>query len=182
MASKIRPRLDHGRLEQAIYGEIPIGRLIGDETMPLANYRVADYVGNATIDPGRDSTDPIAATAERFFDDQGAHIETLRSPDLAPDLNVAIFATFVVIEIRPLTPQVEFLVLAPPRIGDDRAPTPYLGLMRSQNTDALVHALARPDARAELFQAIAKLLPALARKPREPRSGKGLLRRLFGRS
>ena len=180
MSRIARPRLDHASLERAIYEGRSIGDLTGDHGSPISPYRVVDYVGSFRIDPGREPQDLIHATAQQFFEAQGAHMETLIDSQRQRDFHIALFTTFIVVEIRPLTSRAEFLVLAPPRPSGD-APTPYLGLVRSQNTDALREVLARAETRREVFEAIERLLRALEGRPRGSRARPGLLRRLLGR-
>jgi hypothetical protein len=181
MPAGSRTRLDHARLEQAIYRRQTLHELIGEGPPLLSTYRVVDYVGSHGIDPARDPRDLIHASAAKFFEDQGAHIETLPGASVGFDFSLAVFATFLVVECRPLTPQVEFLVLAPTSADDESEPAPYRGLMRSQNTDELRLALQSEPERSELFGYVSRVLLALARPQGDkPRRG-GLLRRWLGR-
>jgi hypothetical protein len=181
MPSGSHPRLDHARLERAIYGRQGLHELIGEGPPLLSTYRVVDYVGNHGIDPARDARDLIHASAAKFFEDQGAHIETHPGTSHGFDFSLAVFATFLVVECRPLTPDVEFLVLAPTSADDESEPAPYRGLMRSQNTDELRVALQSEPTRGELFGYVNRVLQALARPQGVRRHRGGLLRRWLGR-
>jgi hypothetical protein len=177
-----RPRLDHARLEQAIYRRQALHELIGEGPPLLSSYRVVDYVGSHGIDPARDPRDLIHASAAKFFEEQGAHIETLPGASHGFDFSLAVFATFLVVECRPLSPEVEFLVLAPTSADDESEPAPYRGLMRSQNTDDLRLALQSEQTRGDLFGYVNRVLEALARPESRKPHRRGLLRRWLGRS
>lgn len=114
MTSKLR----HDRLEEAIYGKLSIADVIGEQQPPwLDRYVIADYVGDYRLDPTR-GPDLINASAAMFFEDAGAYIRSYGGSEYGHAFNLALFATFLVVERHPYTPDAEFLVLKPalPRI------------------------------------------------------------------
>ena len=152
-------KLRHDRLEAAIYGKRSVESIVGRPVPDLGPYVVADYVGDVRIDAerfGRSDAPPTGARG--FFEEQGAYVTAYRAPDPGEPLALAVFATFVVLELRPDGPQSEA----------------YLGLMRTQNTDALVAALdARPDL-STLFADLRELIAWLrdeASRPEDRRTG-----------
>ena len=167
-------KLRHDRLEAAIYGKRSVESIVGRPVPELGPYVVADYVGDVRIDAerfGRSDAPPTGARG--FFEEQGAYVTAYRAPDPGEPLALAVFATFVVLELRPDGPQSEFLVLTPPR-PESLQGAAYLGLMRTQNTDALVAALdARPDL-STLFADLRELIAWLrdeASRPEDRRTG-----------
>jgi hypothetical protein len=175
-AAPATTKLQHARLERVIYQRTPLGELIGELAGSLAPWRVADYVGSHQIDRSRfGAQDLIGATAVLFFEDAGAHLESFPGEPHGRPYNLAVFATFLVVEIRPLTPEVEFLVLAPPLTETG----PYAGLVGSQNADALRAHLREPEGLRAALAAIDALLVQLAAPPKARR--RGLLSRLLRR-
>lgn len=183
MSNPITP-LDHTLLEKAIYAHQSVHRLIHTPSPLLADYWVADYVGDPLIGQAQmPDKDLSRADARTFFEDSGAFITQYvgwRRSDVARhDFNLAVFATFLVVEIDPGSPSVQFLVLAPkpPESAQEGA---YVGLMRSQNTDQLREAIeAEPEQTERVMQDIAHLLIALTPSPKPAR--KSLLQRLLRR-
>lgn len=175
MSTKLR----HDRLEEAIYGKYTLTEVLGETPAWLADYVVADYVGDYRLDPQR-GPDLINASAAMFFEDAGAYIRSYAGSDHGQPFNLAVFATFAVVEIRPYTHEAEFLVLKP-------APTtsladgPYIGLMASQNTDALDSALQDADDLGPLFSDLSRLLHALSGERPLRRKGGGTLTRWIDR-
>jgi hypothetical protein len=173
-------RLDHQALERAIGEQTALTTLLGRAPARMGDWRVADFVGSVQLDRERFGPhDLIGASAELFFEDAGAHSRTLAGAEFGRDFDIALFATFVVLAIRPLTETTQFLVLAP----RTQSQGPYSGLVAAQNTDALCAELAG-DARlrAGCFADLSDLLAALAGAPRPPVPPKpGFWRRLFPR-
>ncbi|MGV6810071.1 MAG: hypothetical protein ACWA5U_09365 [bacterium] len=162
-------KLQHAALEQAIYGKHSLAELLAnvpDAVDSLINqYQVADYIGSHTAKTDGYAKDDLRKTVARvFFEDDGGYKATIECID--QPFNLAIFATFIVIEINPNTAEVEFLVLIPQRpktLENAR----YAGLMKSQNTDQLLHDLNNadhPQALQQVTQQIQQLL-AMLREP-----------------
>jgi hypothetical protein len=172
-------RFSHARLEEVIYGRVPLAQIIGHEPSQLGNYVVVDFVGSHQIDQERFAAgDLIQASARIFFEDSGAFVTSFEGEAHDKPFNLVLFATFVVIEIAPYTPRAKFVVLAPP--APATAETPYAGLVRANNTDLLRERLEAADDLGNVFTDIETLLIALTRDPVEaPRAG--LLQRIFKR-
>lgn len=166
--------LSHARLEKAIYTSQSIAELIDSDTPLLKDYRVADYVGNSQI--GLTTGAPTSARA--FFEDAGAYVTHYPGSDCGKDFDIAVFATFLVVEIHPDSPHTEFLVLAP-RQAEALIGGAYVGLMASQNTDGFREQADEPSRREALMDDVEALLNALAAQARTP--PKGLIQRLLGR-
>nr|CAA6828290.1 MAG: Unknown protein [uncultured Thiotrichaceae bacterium] len=133
----MKQRLQHARLEQAIHKSQSFSELLDIPCEVLGNYCVRDYVGSPGMkqDPTTDNT-----RAKGFFEDQGAWRETL-TLEAGEGLSLAIFATFLAVEIDAGTDTAEFLVLAPKRSPEQEGGM-YVGLMKSHNTDSLCQLLA----------------------------------------
>jgi hypothetical protein len=161
------PRLQHSQLEQAIYGKKTVADILAQqatthspETSPISQYVIADYVGSHTAKTGEYAKDDLRKTvAKVFFEDDGGYKTTLKTDD--EQLTLTLFATFLVIEIRPGTPDVEFLVLIPQR-DEPLNNARYAGLMKTQNTDALLDTLTTDsEAFALTCQQVQSLLSTL---------------------
>ncbi|MDX5333198.1 MAG: hypothetical protein LPK58_04040 [Gammaproteobacteria bacterium] len=171
----------HARLEEVIYGRIPLRELLGRTPAApgelLADYVVADYVGSHQLDRERfGAGDLIQASARIFFEDSGAFVDSVEGAPHGRDFNLVLFATFAVIEIAPYTAQARFLVLSPAPATIDG---PYAGLVRSCNTDALRERLAASTEHTALFDDLEDLLDGLTEDPQPRPQRRGLLQRLF---
>lgn len=157
-------RLQYSLLEQAIYQKPTIAELLQQDCPVLARYCVSDYVGSPSMkdDPTTDNT-----RAQGFFDDK-AHKETLEFVGTGEnnnrDFNIALFATFLAVEINPGNEQAEFLILIPRR-SPEQENAMYAGLMKSQNTDALREQLAADPALREQLASEVDWLLAYLRAP-----------------
>lgn len=140
----MKQRLQHSRLEQAIHKNQSLAELLETPCTLLGNYCVRDYVGSPALrqDHTSDNTH-----AKGFFEDQGAWRETLHL-NAEKGLSLAIFATFLAVEIDAGTDQAEFLVLAPKRTQEQEGGM-YVGLMKSHNTDTLRQLIANDSAASE---------------------------------
>ncbi|APZ41850.1 hypothetical protein [Acidihalobacter ferrooxydans] len=179
------PRLPTRPLEHAINDRVPLETLCGGAGCALLDgLRVADYVGDYRMRQSRyGEHDLIGASAQVFFEDDGAFIARHEGAALSRDYAVVIFATFLVIEFNAFTPDAHFLVLAPALAADDGAR--YQGLWAAQRIERLQLALSEPGAEAELFASVDRLLDTLNRAPdtaatQKPRRGNWLTR-LLGR-
>lgn len=182
------PRLQHRQLEQAIYGKKTVADLLAQQatanspkTSPISQYIIADYVGSHTAKTGEYSKDDLRKTeAKVFFEDDGGYKTTLKTND--EQLHLTIFATFLVIEIRPGTADVEFLVLIPQR-SEQLENARYAGLMKTQNTDALLETLTTDTQAFELTcQQVQQLLSQLRdNSPSQPSKKKGWFSQLFSK-
>lgn len=153
-------KLRHHLLEQAIYGKKSVAELAPDHESALAKYHIADYVGSHTAKTdGYDKNDLRKSVASVFFEDDGGYKKTYTFE--SQSFNFAVFATFVVVEIRPNTASVEFLVLIPPR-DEHLKEARYAGLMKSQNNDDLLVLLdSNASALTDIEQHIEALLVSL---------------------
>jgi hypothetical protein len=174
-------KLNHTALESAIYGGKELPDLIGPTHELLAEYAVSDYVGSYLLDTQRFSPGSAPPDAARFFEDQGAFVQAIPGQPLGQPFNLSLFATFLVVEIEPGSPEVEFLVLAP-RPEEELQDAPYAGLMSSRNTDQLRDALADNAATGRLFEDIARLLEYLRSAPTAPAKAGWLSRLMPGKS
>lgn len=166
-------KLHHQPLEHAIYGKYSLAELLGKSTDSfdslINDYQIADYVGSHTAKTdGYDKDDRRKTVARVFFEDDGGYKTTIECAN--EPFNLAIFATFIVIEINPNTAEVEFLVLVPQR-PDRLQQARYAGLMKSQNTDQLLHDLNKPEspqALADVTTQINQLLHYLRQPSVQP--------------
>lgn len=184
-------KLQHPALEQAIYGKHSLAELLANIPNSvdslISQYQVADYIGSHTAKTDGYAKDDLRKTVARvFFEDDGGYKATIECAD--QPFNLALFATFIVVEIQPNTAEVEFLVLIPQRpktLENAR----YSGLMKSQNTDQLLHDLNdadNPQALQQVTQHIQQLLDYLRQATvqaiRSPQMKKGAstwFKRLF---
>ena len=179
MAEINRDRLQYPVLERAIYGMQPLTELVGD-TRFLEGWRIADYVGRPELgdaDPRWKA--PVPVTSEELFEDQGGFLFRFTGRPGEEGFDVAVFATFVVVELRPRGPRTEFLVLAPipPRSEDEELP--YAAFLEGQNTRELKDRLREADAQRAFADEIERLVARLRTPQREARGG--FFGRLFGR-
>lgn len=172
-------RLQHTWLEQAIYQKQLLGELTGHDCKLLDAWCIADYVGNPTMkqEPGDHRR------AHRFFEDQGAYRKTVTYSAEQPskrNYDVAIFATFIVVEINPDTDHTEFLVLMPRRNPEQEGGM-YTGLMKSHNTDKLLDTLQQPEQEQQLAEEIGAVLNKLQSTPptTQPSPANNWFKRLF---
>lgn len=150
----MKQRLQYARLEQAIHKNQTLSGLLTIPCELLGNYCVRDYVGSPSMkkDHSADNT-----YAKGFFEDVGAWRETIV---LTADtgLSLAVFATFLTVEIDAGTEQAEFLVLAPKRDPEQDGGM-YLGLMKSHNTDQLRQLLTDdPHASEQMAKEVSALI------------------------
>ena len=161
------PRLPVAPLQRAIDERLCLEQLCPSRFELLAGMRVADYVGDYRLRPSAyGEHDPMQASAQAFFEDDGVYLERLDGKDHDRPYAVVLFGTFLVIEFNAFTPQAHFLVLAPCREADPAAP--YRGLWDAQRIERLRSALQAPDAVPRLFEELDRLLAAL-RPPPSPR-------------
>lgn len=177
------PRLPTAALETAITSRIPLNRLCAEPCTLLDDLRVADYIGSYRIRQTRHGEhDLIAASAQVFFEEDGAFCARHDGAAHQRPYAVVIFATFLVVEFNPFTPEAHFLVLAPVLEADDSAR--YQGLWAAQRIERLQLALREADGEAKLFDELDRALAALRRMastpaPEQP-GRRHWLARLFG--
>lgn len=144
----MKQRLQHSRLEQAIHKNQSLADLLEIPCKLLGNYCVRDYIGSPALKKDHTSDN---THAKGFFEDQGAWRETLLL-DADVGLSVAVFATFLAVEVDAGTDQAEFLVIAPKRSPEQEGGM-YVGLMKSHNTDGLRQLLANNPANSQQMAA-----------------------------
>lgn len=150
----MKQRLQYARLEQAIHKNQTLSGLLAMSCELLGNYCVRDYVGSPSMkkDHSADNT-----RAKGFFEDVGAWRNTIVL-NVDAGLSLAIFATFLAVEIDAGTDQAEFLVLAP-KPHPEQGGGMYVGLMKSHNTDQLCQLLTDdPDASEQMAKEVSALI------------------------
>jgi len=174
-------RLRHHRLEKAIYERRPIAEMLGRASPLLDPFAVVDYVGHHQLDEARfQAADPVKATAQVFFEDQGAYQYTHDGTAHGRSYNLAVFATFLVLEIEPHTQRTQFLVLAPRQPAGAEGGA-YIGLMASNAIADLERSLQSPSELEHLWQDLDELLDWLAGGSPSGRQRRSLWARLLGR-
>ena len=105
--------LQQQKLDQAISNRRMVNDLIGTSARFLADYRLANYVKPDQIDEiSRDGV-PCKAPAATFFKDKAELLLAIEGDDYDQPIDVALFDTFVVIEVAPRTLITSYLVLIP---------------------------------------------------------------------
>ncbi|RMG55379.1 MAG: hypothetical protein D6717_08150 [Gammaproteobacteria bacterium] len=179
MAEINRDRLQYPVLEKAIYGMQPLPELVQDSRF-LDGWRIADYVGRPELgDADPRWKVPVPVTSEELFEDQGGFLFRFTGRPGEDGFDVAVFATFIVIELRPRTQRTEFLVLAPIPPAADEEELPYAAFLEGQNTKGLQERLRETDAQADFADEMLRLIQRL-RTPMQDARG-GFFSRLFGR-
>lgn len=156
----MRQRLQHSLLERAITGKKTLAELLDCSCQVLGDYCLADYVGNPALKKDKTVDN---RHARGFFADQGAWQET-KILNSEQRVSLAIFATFLVVEIDAGKEIAEFLVLVPKREPEQEGGM-YVGLMKSHNTDALREQLAADMAVAGQLGSEVDALLAWLRQP-----------------
>lgn len=178
MTQQINPgRLQYAPLQKAIYQMQPIPELLGTSSQWLQDYRIADYVGRRELgdaDPQWQRPGPL--WSEKLFEDQGGFLYRFRGND---EFDIAVFATFLVVEINPGKDNTEFLVIAPLTPEQDVEELPYAAFLKGQNTSQLQDRL-RDKEQQTLFSAEIERLIAQLRQPVSNAAG-GFFSRLFSR-
>lgn len=174
----MKQRLQHSRLEQAITGKKTLAELLDCPCQVLSDYCLADYVGNPALKQDRTVDN---SHARGFFVDQGAWRET-KILNAEQRVSLAIFATFLVVEIDAGKEIAEFLVLMPKREPQQEGGM-YVGLMKSHNTDALRQQLADDVAVADQLGSEIDTLLAWLRQPKKNQAtaSENWLGRLFSK-
>ena len=159
-------RLQYAPLQKAIYQMQPIPELLGSSSQWLQDYRIADYVGRR----------PGPLWSEELFEDQGGFLYRFRGND---EFDIAVFATFLVVEINPGKDNTEFLVIAPLTPEKDVEELPYAAFLKGQNTSQLQDRLRDEQQQSQFSTEIERLI-ALLRQPVSNAAG-GFFSRLFSR-
>ncbi len=105
--------LQQQRLDQAISNRRMVSELIGTSARFLADYRLANYVKPGQIHEISLDGVPCKAPAATFFKDKGELLLTIEGDDYDQPIDVALFDTFMVIEVAPRTLTTRYLVLIP---------------------------------------------------------------------
>jgi len=101
------------RLDRAISNRRMVSELIGKSARFLADYRLANYVKPDQIDEIRLGGVPCKAPAATFFRDNAELLLAIEGDDYDQPIDVALFDTFMVIEVAPRTLSTRYLVLIP---------------------------------------------------------------------
>ena len=105
--------LQQQKLDQAISNRRMVNDLIGTSARFLADYRLANYVKPDQIDEISLDGVPCKAPAATFFKDKAELLLAIEGDDYDQPIDVALFDTFVVIEVAPRTLITSYLVLIP---------------------------------------------------------------------
>jgi hypothetical protein len=105
--------LQQQRLDQAISNRRMVSELIGTSARFLADYRLANYVKPEQIHEISLDGVPCKAPAATFFKDKGELLLAIEGDDYDQPIDVALFDTFMVIEVAPRTLTTRYLVLIP---------------------------------------------------------------------
>ena len=105
--------LQQQRLDQAINNRRLVSELIGTSARFLADYRLANYVKSNQIEEMKLDGVPCKAPAATFFKDKAELLLAIEGADYGQPINVALFDTFIVIEVAPRTLIAQYLVLIP---------------------------------------------------------------------
>ncbi|MEE9595941.1 MAG: hypothetical protein V3V96_04110 [Acidiferrobacterales bacterium] len=101
------------RLDRAISNRRMVSELIGRSARFLADYRLANYVKPDQIDEISLDGVPCKAPAATFFRDNAELLLAIEGDDYDQPIDVALFDTFMVIEVAPRTLSTRYLVLIP---------------------------------------------------------------------
>lgn len=178
MNQQINPgRLQYAHLQKAIYQMQPIPEILGTDSPWMSDYRIADYVGRkelAEADPQWHRPGPLYS--EELFEDQGGYLYRFRGSEA---FDIAVFVTFLVIELKPGKDNTEFLVIAPLGSEQDDEERPYAAFLQGQNTQQLQDRL-RDTGEQQAFSAEITRLIDILRSPATNAAG-GFFSRLFSR-
>jgi hypothetical protein len=105
--------LQQQKLDQAINNRRMVNDLIGTSARFLADYRLANYVKPDQINEISLDGVPCKAPAATFFKDKAELLLAIEGDDYDQPIDVALFDTFVVIEVAPRTLITSYLVLIP---------------------------------------------------------------------
>lgn len=105
--------LQQQKLDQAISNRCMVNELIGKNARFLADYRLANYVEADQINEISLDGVPCKAPAATFFKDKAELLLAIEGDDYDQPIDVALFDTFVVIEVAPRTLITSYLVLIP---------------------------------------------------------------------
>ncbi|GEM_PF-3620016 len=101
------------RLDRAISNRRMVSELIGKSARFLADYRLANYVKPDQIDEISVDGVPCKAPAATFFRDNAELLLAIEGDGYDQPIDVALFDTFMVIEVAPRTLSTRYLVLIP---------------------------------------------------------------------
>lgn len=170
-------RLNYAPLQKAIYQMQPLPEILGGQSDWFENYRIADYVGTPELgeaDPKWKRPEPISS--EELFEDQGGFQYRFKGSD---EFDVAVFATFFVIEINPGQPRTEFLVIAPIPEQEKTEELPYSAFLKGQNTATIQQNLQDSFHQSSFSEEVTRLIERL--RQAAPDAKTGFFTRLFNR-
>ncbi|MDH3671692.1 MAG: hypothetical protein OES46_11070 [Gammaproteobacteria bacterium] len=151
------------RLDQAISHRRMVSELIGTSARFLADYRLANYVKPDQIDEVNLNGMPCKAPAATFFKDKAELLLAIEGDDYDQPIDVALFDTFIVIEVAPRTLITRYLVLIPNfenKSGSYVVGT-TMGPLASASVIDTVSAIQQSKGEADLLAEAADLLASL---------------------
>jgi hypothetical protein len=155
--------LQQQRLDQAISHRRMVSELIGTSARFLADYRLANYVKPDQIDEVNLNGMPCKAPAATVFKDKAELLLAIEGDDYDQPIDVALFDTFIVIEVAPRTLITRYLVLIPNfenKSGSYVVGT-TMGPLASASVIDTVSAIQQSKGEADLLAEAADLLASL---------------------
>ena len=155
--------LQQQKLDRAISSRRMVSELIGKSARFLADYRLANYVRPDQIDEISLDGVPCKAPAATFFKDNAELLLAIEGDDYGQPIDVALFDTFIVIEVAPRTLITRYLVLIPNfenKSGSYVVGT-TMGPLASASVIDTVSAIQQSNGRADLLAEVVGLLASL---------------------
>ena len=155
--------LQQQKLDRAISSRRMVSELIGKSARFLADYRLANYVRPDQIDEISLDGVPCKAPAATFFKDNAELLLAIEGDDYGQPIDVALFDTFIVIEVAPRTLITRYLVLIPNfgnKSGSYVVDT-TMGPLASASVIDTVSAIQQSNGRADLLAEVVGLLASL---------------------
>ena len=155
--------LQQQRLDQAISNRRMVSELIGTSARFLTDYRLANYVKPDQIHEISLDGVPCKAPAATFFKDNAELLLAIEGDDYDQPIDVALFDTFMVIEVAPRTLITRYLVLIPNfenKSGSYVVGT-TMGPLASASVIDTVSAIQQSNGQADLLAEAVDLLASL---------------------
>jgi hypothetical protein len=170
-------RLNYAPLQKAIYQMQPLPEILGGTSRWFEGYRIADYVGVPELgeaDPKWKRPEPIFS--EELFEEQGGFLYRFKG---SAEFDVAVFATFFVVEINPGQDRTEFLVIAPIPEQEQSEELPYSAFLKGQNTATIQQDLRDSFHQSSFNEEVTQLVKQLRQAIPDARNG--FFSKLFNR-